>query len=241
MDRRVLIGGFVKIFVPLPLGSIAAAIVGRLVGTALGLGVAYLVHGRSPDHGGRCRRRCDPAFDRLCRAVGAAGGRSAREILPAVMFGSLTAILLAGRLNTLGKRHPRLTGEGRLQPGEAQRHAAWRRATGRPVRRSTYKPPHIAAAGITAISLYMAGMMCHRLFSFPAPVAMLFLAVLFKLTKGRVAPAATGFVCGLQILLDGRDLSAAVCSGRSNDAVGQAGVGIPHREHHHDRERRWPR
>jgi Na+/citrate or Na+/malate symporter len=38
MDRRVLIAGFLKIFVPLGLGSVVAAIIGTLVGTMLGLG-----------------------------------------------------------------------------------------------------------------------------------------------------------------------------------------------------------
>lgn len=41
MDRRVLIQGFLKIFVPLALGSVAAAIVGTAVGTALGLGARH--------------------------------------------------------------------------------------------------------------------------------------------------------------------------------------------------------
>src|SRR6185437_7302302 len=38
MDRRVLIAGFVKIFVPLAVGSVVACAVGCAVGTALGLG-----------------------------------------------------------------------------------------------------------------------------------------------------------------------------------------------------------
>src|SRR5205085_9083892 len=38
MDRKVLVQGFLKIFVPLAIGSIAAGIVGTLVGTLLGLG-----------------------------------------------------------------------------------------------------------------------------------------------------------------------------------------------------------
>src|SRR5207302_8234952 len=38
MDRGVLIKGFLKIFVPLSVGSVAAAAVGTLVGTMLGLG-----------------------------------------------------------------------------------------------------------------------------------------------------------------------------------------------------------
>src|SRR5205807_6557045 len=41
----------------------------------------------------------------------------------------------------------------------------------------------VAAAGLAAITLYLMGVMCHRLFGLPAPVAMLFLAVLAKLTS----------------------------------------------------------
>lgn len=41
MDRRVLIAGFAKIFVPLMAGSIAAGGVGTLVGTLLGLGAKH--------------------------------------------------------------------------------------------------------------------------------------------------------------------------------------------------------
>ena len=41
----------------------------------------------------------------------------------------------------------------------------------------------VAAAGLAAITLYLSGVMCHRLFGLPAPVAMLFLAVLAKLTS----------------------------------------------------------
>ena len=48
MDRAVLIKGFIKIFVPLAAGSVAAAIVGTAVGTLLGLGTYHT-------GGARCR------------------------------------------------------------------------------------------------------------------------------------------------------------------------------------------
>jgi len=41
MDRKVLVQGFLKIFVPLAIGSIAAGVVGTLVGTVLGLGAFH--------------------------------------------------------------------------------------------------------------------------------------------------------------------------------------------------------
>ena len=104
------------------------------------------------------------------------------QVLPPVMLGSLTAIILSGTLNFVGKRYPHLTGEGRLQPGEhddmdpTRGRRSTRRA--RPIDVST-----VAAAGLTAITLYLLGVMCHHLFGLPAPVAMLFLAVLAKLTS----------------------------------------------------------
>jgi Na+/citrate or Na+/malate symporter len=94
------------------------------------------------------------------------------------MLGSLTAIVLAGTLNYVGKRYPRLTGEGRLQPDE---HDAMdpqqEEITGH------MDVSHIAAAGVTAVTLYVLGIMCQRLFGLPAPVAMLFIAVVIKLTQ----------------------------------------------------------
>ena len=45
-------------------------------------------------------------------------------------------------------------------------------------------PAAIAAAGITAIALYLLGIACFKLFGLPGPVAMLFIAVVVKLTFG---------------------------------------------------------
>jgi Na+/citrate or Na+/malate symporter len=46
----------------------------------------------------------------------------------------------------------------------------------------------IAAAGVTAVTLYLVGALGQRLFDFPAPVVMLFVAVILKLTRA-VSPA----------------------------------------------------
>ena len=66
MDRKILVQGFLKIFVPLAIGSIAAGIVGTLVGTLLGLGAFntffFVV---IPIMAGGYRRGCDSALRRL--------------------------------------------------------------------------------------------------------------------------------------------------------------------------------
>lgn len=109
------------------------------------------------------------------------------QVLPPVMLGSLTAIILSGALDMLGKRFPHLTGNGRLQVGETEAMAPANEEI-----RGHVDVSHIAAAGITAITLYLVGLMAHKLFGLPAPVAMLFLAVLVKLARAVSPPLQEG-------------------------------------------------
>jgi CCS family citrate carrier protein len=179
MDRKVLIKGFLKIFVPLAVGSIAACIVGTLVGTLLGLGAFhtfyYIV---IPIMAGGVGEGAIPLSLGYASILHQPQGDIFAQVLPPVMLGSLTAILLAGTLNYVGKKYPKLTGEGRLQPGEHdQMDPVQEEITGQ------MDVSHIAAAGITAMALYLVGMLGYKLFGFPAPITMLFLAVLAKLTQ----------------------------------------------------------
>src|SRR5260370_4083427 len=182
MDRKVLVQGFLKIFVPLAIGSIAARIVGTLMGTLLGLGAYHtFFFVVIPIMAGGVGEGAIPLSLGYSGILGQPQGDVFAQVLPPVMLGSLTAILLAGTLNYVGKRYPALTGEGRLQPGEHDEMDTAKQdaedETGSPIDVGT-----VAAAALTAITLYLLGVMCHRLFGLPAPVAMLFLAVLAKLT-----------------------------------------------------------
>ncbi|URI07225.1 2-hydroxycarboxylate transporter family protein [Aquincola tertiaricarbonis] len=179
MDRTVLVKGFLKIFVPLAAGTVAAGAVGTAVGTLLGLGAYhsffFIV---VPIMAGGVGEGAIPLSIGYAEILHQDQGQLFATVLPPVMLGSLTAIILAGTLNFVGKRYPHLTGEGRLQPGEHGEMPAAREAVG-----SSVDVNQIAAAGVTALTLYLLGILCHRLFGLPAPVAMLFLAVLVKLTQ----------------------------------------------------------
>src|SRR5258706_6723749 len=119
MDRQVLVQGFLKIFVPLAIGSIAAGIVGTLVGTLLGLGAYHtFFFVVIPIMAGGVGEGAIPLSLGYSEILGQPPGDMFAQVLPPVMLGSLTAILLAGTLNYVGKRYPPLTGQGRLQPGE---------------------------------------------------------------------------------------------------------------------------
>lgn len=182
MDRKVLVSGFLKIFAPLAAGSVVGGLTGMAVGTALGMDPLHtLFFVVIPIMAGGVGEGAIPLSVGYGQILHLPSGDLLAELLPAVMFGSLTAILFAGALNLLGKRFPHLTGEGRLSIGEDDVPLAGDEAV-----RVTPPAATIAAAGITAVCLYLTGALAQRLFGWPGPVTMLFLAVLLKL--GRAAP-----------------------------------------------------
>jgi len=184
MDRRVLVGGFLKIFVPLFAGSILAAAVGCAVGTALGLGLDHtLFKIVVPIMAGGVGEGAIPLTIGYAQAAHLPQGELFAEVLPAVMLGSLTAIALAGALNFAGKRFPTLTGEGRLQPGEQDEPLEASAEEPAPV-----GPQTLGAAVVMIVTLYLLGAVAQKLWHWPGPVVMLGLAVAMKL--GRVASPA---------------------------------------------------
>ena len=184
MDRGVLIKGFLKIFIPLAAGSVAGGIVGTLVGVMLGLGAYhtfFLVV--VPIMAGGVGEGAIPLSIGYSQILHQPQGDLFAQVLPPVMLGSLTAILLAGTLNYVGKSYPHLTGEGRLQPGEHDELEFEEEGADDRVDVST-----VAAAVVTAVTLYLIGALAQRLFGFPAPVAMLAIAVFLKLARA-VSPS----------------------------------------------------
>ena len=182
MDRRVLIAGFAKIFVPLAVGSVVATGVGCAVGAALGLGLSHTFFKVvAPIMAGGVGEGAIPLTVGYAQFSHQPQGELFAEILPAVMLGSLAAILFAGALNAAGKRYPRLTGEGRLQPGEQDDEPFAAPDAQRPA----VTPADVGAALVTAVTLYLVGALAQKLWGWPGPVVMLALAVAMKF--GRVA------------------------------------------------------
>ncbi len=122
MDRQVLIKGFLKIFVPLGVGSIAAGAVGTLVGTLLGLGpyktFFFIV---VPIMAGGVGEGAIPLSIGYSAILGQPQGDFFAQVLPPVMLGSLTAIVFSGVLNFVGKKYPRIS---RAKDGSSRPKAA---------------------------------------------------------------------------------------------------------------------
>lgn len=182
MNRQVLIQGFLRIFVPMLCGEVVGMLVGMGVGMVLGLEpfqiFFFLI---LPIMAGGVGEGAIPLSMGYAAILHMEQGVALGRILPIVMLGGLTAIVIAGLLNQMGKRYPHLTGEGSLMPskkGESEMPVA-EQASGKSVDVST-----IACGALLAILLYMVGMLLNRLIGLPAPVGMLFAAVAVKLAHG---------------------------------------------------------
>jgi Na+/citrate or Na+/malate symporter len=113
-------------------------------------------------------------------------GELLAQVLPPIMLGNLTAIILAGLLNMLGHRRPAWTGNGHLQPDDhselIEEAAAPTQSDASPAKAgSVLAPGDVAAALVMAMLLYLLGVLSHRWFGMPGPVIMLFITVIAKL------------------------------------------------------------
>ncbi|CAH5666537.1 2-hydroxycarboxylate transporter family protein [Klebsiella oxytoca] len=179
MNRTTLIQGFLRIFFPMLCGEIVGMVVGVGVGTALGLEpfqVFFFIV--LPIMAGGVGEGAIPLSIGYAALMHMDQGVALGRVLPMVMLGSLTAIVISGCLNQLGKRFPHLTGEGQLMPN---RRNETHRET--PVE-GKMDVTMLASGALLAVLLYMLGMLGQKTIGLPAPVGMLFLAVLLKLVNG---------------------------------------------------------
>ncbi|UWZ73310.1 2-hydroxycarboxylate transporter family protein [Klebsiella michiganensis] len=179
MNRTTLIQGFLRIFFPMLCGEIVGMVVGVGVGTALGLEpfqVFFFIV--LPIMAGGVGEGAIPLSIGYAALMHMDQGVALGRVLPMVMLGSLTASVISGCLNQLGKRFPHLTGEGQLMPN---RRNETHRET--PVE-GKMDVTTLASGALLAVLLYMLGMLGQKTIGLPAPVGMLFLAVLLKLVNG---------------------------------------------------------
>jgi Na+/citrate or Na+/malate symporter len=182
MNRTTLIQGFLRIFFPMLCGEIVGMIVGMGVGMALGLEpfqIFFFII--LPIMAGGVGEGAIPLSIGYATLLHMDQGVALGRVLPMVMLGGLTAIVISGCLNQLGKRYPHLTGEGQLMPSrenETAMEASISASSGKT------DVTTIAAGALLAVLLYMLGMLGYKLIGLPAPVGMLFIAVFIKLVNG---------------------------------------------------------
>jgi len=115
MNRTVLIQGFLRMFVPLIAGTIAAVCVGLLVGVVVGYGLHraffYVI---APIFAGGVGEGVLPLSLGYSGVIGAQQSALIPQLIPAAMLGNVSAIICAGLLKKLGEKRPRFSGQGLL-------------------------------------------------------------------------------------------------------------------------------
>lgn len=180
MNRTTLIRGFFRIVFPMVCGEIVGMIVGVGVGYLLGMTpfqtFFFLV---LPMMAGGVGEGAIPLSIGYATIMHMDQGVALGKVLPIVMLGGLCAVVMGGCLNQLGKRYPHLTGNGELM---SDKHDDVGKSLTSELN-GKVDVIAMASGALLAVLLYMVGMLIQRYTSLPAPVGMLFVAVLLKVAN----------------------------------------------------------
>jgi len=179
MNRIILIQGMMRMFIPLVAGTVTSVIVGLLVGKLVG----YSFHHTFffiivPIIGGGIGEGIIPLSLAYSAILGLSPENFVAQLVPAAVIGNIFAIICAGFLARLGKKHPHLSGNGILTKSAEDKeiYALSNRA----------KNPNainfqVMGSGLLLVCcFFIFGGLLERIFHIPGPVLMIVLAVICK-------------------------------------------------------------
>lgn len=176
MIRAVLIQGFLRMFVPLLVGSVACVVVGTGIGMITGLGAFHsFFYVVVPILSGGVGEGILPLSMAYSEIVHQPYENFIPHLIPAAMLGNVIAIMISGYLRRLGDKKPHLTGRGMLvKTGDSEiMNSA----------QNIEKPVDFSLMGaglLLACSFYVFGQLASRFIPIPAPIIMIFSAAAIK-------------------------------------------------------------
>ncbi|QBS44975.1 2-hydroxycarboxylate transporter family protein [Nocardia sp. CS682] len=183
MSRKVMVGGLIRIFVPLVLGTAAAVSVG--IGVAMAFGYSFhraLFYIVVPIIGGGIGEGVIPLSSAYASALGGSPGSYVAELIPAAIIGNIAAVITAGLLRRLGDRRPQLDGGGQLVKVPTDPLAA------PPIPQPDFPTRNHALGVLLICGLFVLATLLEEIVHLPAPVLVIVMSVLCKLFN--VFPAA---------------------------------------------------
>lgn len=179
MSHRVLVQGFMRMFIPLLIGTLAAIVAGVTVG---------LFFGYDPKHtfffivipivGGGIGEGILPLSIGYSEILGRPQADLIAMLVPAALLGNVVAILSSGVLKWLGEKRPHLTGNGDLvkSGNDADLLADDRIDT----------PLNLGLMGaglLISCAFFILGALLSRYTGIPGPILMIVSAALLKVSK----------------------------------------------------------
>ncbi|MBP4045734.1 2-hydroxycarboxylate transporter family protein [Chromobacterium violaceum] len=182
MNHKVLVQGFLRMFIPLLVGTLGAVVAGMLVG---------LLFGYTPGHtffyiiipilGGGIGEGILPLSIGYSEMTRIPQAQIVATLIPAALIGNVVAILLAGLLNFYGKKRPRFSGNGMLvKTGEDREWLAAQHEA----------PINLGLMGsglLLTCAFFTLGSLFAPITGIPGPILMIITAALVKVSK--VMPA----------------------------------------------------
>lgn len=188
MNRRVLIQGFLKMFVPLFVGTITAVAAGMLVGLCFGYDPKhtffYIV---VPILGGGIGEGVLPLSIGYSEILGESQAHLVATLVPAALIGNVVAILASGVLNRFGERYTKYSGDGMLvRTGDDLELLKLQKE-------DTSLDLRLMGAGLLlGCTLYILGSLLAPVTGIPGPVLMIVAAAVLKVCKAIPASMESG-------------------------------------------------
>lgn len=176
MARQILIQGFLRMFVPLLVGTVASLAVGTAVGTLMGMGSHHsFFFVVVPILSGGMGEGLLPLAASYAAILNTTPDKFLPHMAPAVMMGNVTAIIMAGFLKRLAEKKPQYSGGGLLvKTGQDDMLRA---------ALNEEKPVDFGLMGaglFMACTAYAFGLFLSPILGIPAPIIMIFSAALIK-------------------------------------------------------------
>ncbi|CAG7912421.1 Citrate/malate transporter [Mammaliicoccus sciuri] len=177
MNRKVLIQGFTRMFVPLIVGTVLAVLAGMLVGLLFGYDLQhtffYIV---VPIIGGGIGEGILPLSIAYSSILGGSAESFVSQMIPAAVIGNIFAVVSAGLMMRLGEKKNHLSGNGKLVKSEDGNEV--------PEEKEKVIDFSLMGAGLLiACTFFIVGTLGQKFIGVPGPVIMILFATLIKCLK----------------------------------------------------------
>jgi malate:Na+ symporter len=181
MNRRVLIQGFMRMFVPLAVGTVAAVAAGLAAGALFGYDMKHTFFFMIiPIMGGGIGEGVLPTSIAYAEILGKSQGEMIAQLIPAALIGNVVAIVCGGVLKRIGEKYPQYNGNGLLVRGgdDAELLKAQNDTANKPI-----ELPLMGAGLLIACAFFIAGGFLAPYVGIPGPILMILIGAMFKITN----------------------------------------------------------
>ena len=179
MNRKILIQGFLRMFIPLMVGTIAAVAAGVLTGYLFGYDAKhtffYIV---IPIVAGGIGEGILPLSIAYSEILTRPQPELIALLIPAALVGNVVAIVSSGLLKRFGEKNPRYSGNGLLVRGGNDQALLAEQKSDKPV-----EFPLMGAGLLIACCFFIFGMFASPYLGIPGPIIMILSAALIKVSK----------------------------------------------------------